>query len=623
MCLHSPLSTLYQSIHQLSSLSDMVAEAFPLLYGRFPNYYELLGISQNASTRDVSLAYKKTALREHPDKAGSTPAQNELFAAINNAKSVLTDNAVRKTYDFKLGQHLRPAPRPQPAKPLTKHPPPGPSTRSGGNSHTDPSRPFETSSNRTGFSWNSNFKPFGAGSGFGPERSAPDPGASTDARGAASTDYNRKRFEPETHTTGCPICGSQFCPGSRYSGQRINPEIPCYRRANGSPFFQTHGPGANTPKSTFGTRSSSAPADYESGGSPPDSIFGRYAPANEKSSGRCTGDPDRCPKHYLAYSRERATWKEPFALAGDPNYVDPNRTVPFQNFIPPTSAYGRDGHNGTMPSSPAWFEAHWRCLSLSVEHQLTISVAMKICDVAIFIERSIDILMQHCVQQDTGPCHRLAATFDLLKELMHFAAASYRYSGTLIDLTIYNEPEVAAPRLVTIRNDLTTVLNVTRRTRFILNGLIALIVRPHVDIGAWMLVECLRSIFVAWDQVVMLPDNITRGAQDVFFSRVGRLENTFERVSKSAVAPYPMKPFMYREPTKQARETDPGCFGWNTHDEQPTLRRWETGQRTYEALQNKEAETMQATAYGQGWGSWFNSEGDGVSVPGADVNMSG
>lgn len=619
----------------------MVAEAFPLLYGRFPNYYELLGVSRNASKKDVSFAYKKTALREHPDKAGSTPAQNELFAAINNAKNVLTDDATRKAYDRKLDRHLHPRPLPpqSPKQSSTRPTPPQPPkqsfTRPGGYSYPDSSRPFEHFSHGTRFAQNPEFKPFGSGSGFGPERDAtkankfPSPKSSTSASGTgfAFADHSTKASRPENHKTGCPVCGSQFCPGSRYSGQKSSPDIPCSSRDHGFFFFfpgpsRTSSSQARSSSTSSDSQSSPKASDFNSSRSASGPAFGSHFKSMESASLRCTGDPDRCPKHNSSQFREETLWKEPFAYEGNPGYVDQNRTIPFQHFIPPASAYGRGNHNGTKPNTSAWHQARWRCLSLPNEHQVAASSAMQICDIAVVIERSLKTLAQHCARIDWNPNAepylRLVGAFHLLIEIMHFAAASYRYSGSLIDSTIFNQPDVAVPRLITIRNDLKAILGIMVRTRGFLDALIAVTVKPHIDMDMKTLGEGIRSIIVAWDKLVLLPDNITRGAQDVFFSWTGHLENTFERKTQTAGASYPIKPFMYRKSAKEASEQEHGI--WDADDEEPTLRNWEQAQRMHEVTQEQEKETTQESGT---WGDWFTGDARGGSGPGSDLDMSG
>lgn len=89
-----------------------------------PDHYRLLGLKQGASADDVRRAYKKFALRMHPDKAASacrfgtsivpgTPLvgdasaieaavqeqANKLFASISEANTVLSDPVRRSEYD--------------------------------------------------------------------------------------------------------------------------------------------------------------------------------------------------------------------------------------------------------------------------------------------------------------------------------------------------------------------------------------------------------------------------------------------------------------------------------------------------------------------------------------------
>lgn len=62
------------------------------------DYYEILGISKDATDSDVKKAYKKLALQLHPDK-NKAPGASEAFKAIGNAAAVLTDAEKRKQYD--------------------------------------------------------------------------------------------------------------------------------------------------------------------------------------------------------------------------------------------------------------------------------------------------------------------------------------------------------------------------------------------------------------------------------------------------------------------------------------------------------------------------------------------
>jgi DnaJ-class molecular chaperone len=64
-------------------------------------YYDLLGISQNASQEDIKKAYKKAAIANHPDKGGDS----EKFKKIANAYQILSDENKRRDYDH-LGDEM-------------------------------------------------------------------------------------------------------------------------------------------------------------------------------------------------------------------------------------------------------------------------------------------------------------------------------------------------------------------------------------------------------------------------------------------------------------------------------------------------------------------------------------
>merc|ERR1712178_350226 len=50
-------------------------------------YYKILGVEKNADENDIKKAYKKKALKEHPDRGGS----EEKFKEISRAYEVLSD----------------------------------------------------------------------------------------------------------------------------------------------------------------------------------------------------------------------------------------------------------------------------------------------------------------------------------------------------------------------------------------------------------------------------------------------------------------------------------------------------------------------------------------------------
>ncbi len=62
------------------------------------NYYEVLGVSKDASESELKTAYRKQALKWHPDRNKSAEA-TEKFKEINRAYEVLADSSKRQAYD--------------------------------------------------------------------------------------------------------------------------------------------------------------------------------------------------------------------------------------------------------------------------------------------------------------------------------------------------------------------------------------------------------------------------------------------------------------------------------------------------------------------------------------------
>ncbi len=62
------------------------------------DYYKILGVDKNASADDIKEAYRKLALKYHPDVNKSKEAE-EKFKEINEAYAVLSDSEKRKQYD--------------------------------------------------------------------------------------------------------------------------------------------------------------------------------------------------------------------------------------------------------------------------------------------------------------------------------------------------------------------------------------------------------------------------------------------------------------------------------------------------------------------------------------------
>ena len=60
------------------------------------DYYEVLGVSKTVSSDEIKKAYRKLAIKYHPDKEGGS---EEKFKEINEAYEVLKDSDKRSRYD--------------------------------------------------------------------------------------------------------------------------------------------------------------------------------------------------------------------------------------------------------------------------------------------------------------------------------------------------------------------------------------------------------------------------------------------------------------------------------------------------------------------------------------------
>ncbi len=66
------------------------------------NYYQILGVSQTATSSEIKTAFKKLAIQHHPDKNPNNKESEETFKLINEAYQVLNDAYKKSIYDQKL-----------------------------------------------------------------------------------------------------------------------------------------------------------------------------------------------------------------------------------------------------------------------------------------------------------------------------------------------------------------------------------------------------------------------------------------------------------------------------------------------------------------------------------------
>jgi curved DNA-binding protein CbpA len=66
------------------------------------DYYKILGVNQNASFDEIKLAYKKLAIKYHPDKNSGELLSEEIFKQVKEAYETLSDSEKKKKYDAKI-----------------------------------------------------------------------------------------------------------------------------------------------------------------------------------------------------------------------------------------------------------------------------------------------------------------------------------------------------------------------------------------------------------------------------------------------------------------------------------------------------------------------------------------
>src|SRR3954469_16282771 len=65
----------------------------------YKDYYKILGVEKTASAEEIKKAYRKLAVKYHPDKNPGDKSAEEKFKEISEANDVLGNPEKRKKYD--------------------------------------------------------------------------------------------------------------------------------------------------------------------------------------------------------------------------------------------------------------------------------------------------------------------------------------------------------------------------------------------------------------------------------------------------------------------------------------------------------------------------------------------
>merc|ERR1719399_2484914 len=86
-------------------MTSIAALLLMLLVGTLADHYTTLGVKNSAAQNEIKKAYRKLALKHHPDKCnrgGDKAAAEKQFANIAAAYEVLSDANKRAEYDLQL-----------------------------------------------------------------------------------------------------------------------------------------------------------------------------------------------------------------------------------------------------------------------------------------------------------------------------------------------------------------------------------------------------------------------------------------------------------------------------------------------------------------------------------------
>ena len=65
------------------------------------NYYEIMGLTENATLEDIKKSYRSLCLKYHPDRNPNEQKSKDKFQKMSEAYQILSDENLRKDYDIR------------------------------------------------------------------------------------------------------------------------------------------------------------------------------------------------------------------------------------------------------------------------------------------------------------------------------------------------------------------------------------------------------------------------------------------------------------------------------------------------------------------------------------------